>query len=71
MKDIILQGQTFQQIPSRKYAMINKTAHQSQMLKISDDKILKAVIKKDTLYVGKQFQETSYDRRNGMTSLKC
>ena len=50
--------------------MIDKTAHQSQMLKISD-KILKAVIKKDTLYVGKQFQETSYDRRNRTTSLKC
>lgn len=43
----------------------------SQTLKISDDKILKVVIKKDTLYVGKQFQETSHDRRNRTTSLKC
>ena len=70
MKDIILQGQIFQQTPARKCGMINKTAHQNQMLKISD-KILKAVIKKYTLYVGKQFQETSYERRNRMTSLQC
>ena len=45
-------------------------AHQRQMLKIGDDKIFKVVIKKDTLYVRKQFQET-YDRRNRTTSLKC
>lgn len=29
MKDIILQGQTFQQTPSRKCAKLDKTAHES------------------------------------------